>query len=445
MKRSIFWAVLSAGILFLLSGASAGAQDFNKAKLDSVLVSLEKNNKFMGGIALMRDGQLIYAKNTGFSDVAKQTKANENTRYRIGSITKTFTAVLVMKANEEGRLSLDETLDKYFPGIANAAKITIRHLLTHRSGIHNFTNDASYQTWYTAPKTRSELVKTITDAGSDFEPGSKFSYSNSGFVLLSFILEDIYKTSYAHLVQEKIVKPLGLLYTSVGGKINAEANEARSYTFTQGWTLEKETDMSVPMGAGAIVSTPTDLVRFSEALFSGKLVGLTAVEEMKKLKDNVGSGLITFPFYDRTEFGHSGGIDGFSSLFSYDPEKRIAFAMISNGMNYNGNDLTIAALSAAYNKPYQVPLFSSYKATEEELDKLLGNYTSKEIGLKITIAREGTTLFAKIEGQGSRPLAAIDKNKFADDAAGVNVVFQPEQQTFTLSQHGRSFNFSKAL
>lgn len=437
MKR-IFFSVLVA-----LAGFAATAQDINKAKLDSVFTSLEKNNKFMGSIALMRNGQIVYTNAIGYSDVEAKKRPDENTKYRIGSITKTFTATLVMKAIEEGKLKLDDTIDKYFPAIIHANKITIRQLLSHRSGIHNFTNDTSYQAWFTMPKTRHELVAIITAAGSDFEPGTRASYSNSAFVLLSFLLEDIYKKPYAELVEQRIIKPLGLKNTRVGGKIAAESNEAKSYTSEENWKLEKETDMSIPLGAGAIVSTPTDLVKFADALFNNKLVSAASLQEMQKVTDNFGFGLIRFPFYDNTSYGHTGGIDGFTSVFSYDPDHKIGYALISNGSNYNNNEISIAALSAVYNKPYQVPQFVTYKVSAEDLDKYLGTYTSTQLPLKIQITRVGAKLFAVIEGQGTRPLAAVDKDKFEDSAVGAVVVFNAATGTFVLTQRGTSFTFTK--
>ncbi|SKA18774.1 serine hydrolase domain-containing protein [Sediminibacterium ginsengisoli] len=428
-------------VMIALAGLAATAQDFNKAKLDSVFTALETNEKFMGSTAVMRDGKLLYTRAIGLSDREMQKHPDENTRYRIGSITKTFTSVLVLKAKEEGKLNLDDTIDKYFPEVPNAKKITIRHLLSHRSGIHNFTSDPAYETWNTTPKTRAELVKIIGAAGSDFEPGTKAAYSNSGFVLLSFVLEDVYKTPYAKLIREKITTPIGLRNTYVGGKIKPEAGEAKSYKYDGTWKLEKETDMSIPMSAGAIVSTPTDLVHFAEALFSGKLISAASLQEMKTLNEGYGLGLFTFPFYDKTTYGHTGGIDGFTSFLSYDPDNKIAYALISNGSNYNNNNLSIAVLSAAYNKPFEVPRFSAYKVTSEELDQYLGDYASKDIPLKITIAREGSKLIAKVAGQGNKPLDALEKDKFGDELAGVILVFNPKEKSFVMSQGGRSFLF----
>jgi D-alanyl-D-alanine carboxypeptidase len=185
MKKTL----LTTALFVTLSQFGWAQTSFDKAKLDNYFQNLETNNKFMGSIAVSQDGKVIYTKSIGFADVENNQKANENTKYRIGSISKTFTTVMVMKAVEDKKLDLNQTIEKFFPTVPNANKITIKQLLGHRSGIHNFTNDDEYMTWYTQPKTEKEMVEIITKIGSDFEPDSKADYSNSNFVLLTYILE----------------------------------------------------------------------------------------------------------------------------------------------------------------------------------------------------------------------------------------------------------------
>ena len=170
---------------------------------------------------------------------------------------------LVFKAIEDKRLSLQDPLSKWFPQLVNADKITIEDLLRHRSGVFNFTNDSAYLSYNTRKHSREEMVKMIAAYPSDFEPGTKFNYSNSGFVLLTFILEDVFHKSYPELVRRKIIGPLHLKRTDYGGKVNTGDNEALPYEFREQWVLQSETDMSIPLGAGALVSTPADLCRFA--------------------------------------------------------------------------------------------------------------------------------------------------------------------------------------
>ena len=418
------------------------SQDFDKAKLDSYFNALETKDKFMGSVAVSKDGKIIYSKSLGYIDLENKVKANVESKYRIGSITKTFTTVLLLKAVEEKKLELSQTIGKWFPTIKNSDKITLRNLLNHRSGIHNFTDDKEYLTWNTQPKTEKEMVEIIAKGGSDFEPSTKSSYSNSNFVLLTYILEKTFKSSYSKLLAKYITQPIGLTNTYFGGKISTANNESKSYTYLSTWKQEPETDMSVPLGAGGIVSTASDLVKFSDALFAGKLLKSENLDFMKSTIDHYGNGLFQLPFYDKIGYGHTGGIDGFSSIFS-NFENSVSYALVSNGTNFNNNDISIAVLSAVYNKPYDIPDFKSYAVTSEDLDNYLGVYSAKEFPLKITITKDGAMLIAQATGQPSFPLKATDKDIFKFDQAGIVLEFNPTAKTMILKQGGGHYTLMR--
>lgn len=424
-----------------LFSLSAFAQTLDKQKLDQYFDALAQSNKFMGSVAIARNGEIVYSRAIGYADVAAKIKPDVNTKYRIGSISKTFTSALIFKAIEENKLSLGDKLSKFYPQIKNADKISIGNLLNHRSGIHNFTDDLIYLSWNTQRKSESEMLSVITAGGSDFEPDSKAEYSNSNYVLLSYILQKTYKKTYAKILSEKIIIPLGLKNTYAGDKINPSKNESNSYKFSTDWVKETETDMSVPMGAGAVVSTPGDLTRFANALFNGKIVSAKSVEIMKTLKDDYGYGLFQMPFNDKQSYGHTGGIDGFSSVFGYFQDEKVGFALCSNGSNYNNNNISIVLLSAAFNKPYEIPSFTSFAVSESDLTPYLGVYGSKEIPLKITITKNGSILMAQATGQSSFPLEATEKNKFKFDQAGVVLEFVPSENKMILKQGGGVFTF----
>lgn len=188
MYKTLFTSALLSVSSVLLS------QSFNKEKLDTYFSTLEKNNKFSGSVAITQDNKLIYTRSVGYSDIENKILNSDKTKYRIGSISKTFTAVLILKNFEEGKLKPDDKLSLFFPQIKNADQITISQLLQHRSGIHNITDDSSYMDYYQEPQSEAKLVDIITKAGSDFQPDSKYSYSNSGYILLTYILEKVNKT-----------------------------------------------------------------------------------------------------------------------------------------------------------------------------------------------------------------------------------------------------------
>ena len=243
-------------LLFLTIGSIGFSQTFDKVQLDGYFNALEKNNQFMGSVAVSKNGENLYTRSIGYANFKNNLKATKNSKYRIGSISKSFTAVLILKAVEEQKIALHQPIDTWFPTITNAKKITVKQLLNHRSGLYNFTNNKDYLTWNSQPKTEREMIDIIAKGGSNFEPDSKAAYSNSNFVLLSYILEKTFSKSYSDLVQQYIVNPIGLENTYVFGDIHPNNNECTSYRFRGTWKVEKETDYTIPLGAGAITSTP---------------------------------------------------------------------------------------------------------------------------------------------------------------------------------------------
>lgn len=430
-------------IALLLSVWSAPfAQELDKQKLDQYFDTLAAHDKFMGSVAVSQNGKIVYTRSIGLADVETKKQPDAETKYRIGSISKTFTSVLVFKAVEEKKLTLAQTINKYYPTIKNADKITIAHLLNHRSGIHSFTNDSAYWQYYTLPKTEIELIEIISKGGSDFNPDAKAEYSNSNYLILSFILQKVYKKDYAKILTEKIIRPVGLTQTYYGGKINLTKNECNSYQYKSSWVKEKETDMSIPVGAGSILSTPSDLTRFAEALFNAKIISQQSLATMMTIRDNYGYGLFQIPFYEKKGYGHNGGIDGFSSVFSYFPNEKVTYALTSNGTNFDNNSISIAVLSAVFNKPYELPEFNAaYMVKAEELDQYVGVYASAQIPLKITISKADNTLMAQATGQPSFALEASAKDIFKFDRAGVVLEFNPAEKQMTLKQGGGSFLF----
>ncbi len=404
-------------------------------------MALEEHDRFFGSVAVSRAGEIIYSKAIGYADIATNISNTSETKFRIGSITKTFTATLIMKAVEMGEISLDDTIEKYFPSVQNANKITVRHLLNHRSGINNFT-DRSFFSWHNKPITPSALLDTIVNKGIGFEPDAKYAYSNSNYVLLTFVLENIFEKSYAQILEQHIVKPLGLENTSYGGVINPTQNEARSYRMKTEWALTAEEDMSIPLGAGGIISTPTDLCHFAAALFNGKLVTPNSLEQMRPVGDaSYGFGLEGVPIDGRNGLGHPGAIDAFNSTFAYFEESDLSFAISCNGSNYGSHDVAIAVLSEVFGKPYELPSFEFVELSSEVLDQYLGTYESPELPMDMTINKEENTLFLEVPGQTASPLTAEGNHKFSIMKYGVKIKFIPSEKKMNFEQSGMAFEF----
>lgn len=432
-RRIVLSGIILLSVFILASFNNLYGQTFDKARLDSLLEYLYGKNKFMGTVTLLHDGERVYNKSFGYADSEKGIKSTTDTRYRIGSISKTFTAVMFFQFMEEGKISLDTKLSEYFPDVPNAEKITMDLLLSHRSGIHNFTNtiDTSF---YLYPKTKQEMVDMIKSHKSEFEPDSKSEYSNANFVLLGYILEKITGKEYADMLQERICKKAGLKNTYYGKPANLKDNECYSYTLINDkWVREKETDMSIPHGAGALVSTPNDLTQYIEALFSGKLISKNSLDEMIKVKEKYGRGSFPMNFYERKGYGHTGGIDGFVSALTYYPDDKLAVSHCCNGMNY-GNELLVGVLSVYFGKEYEFPSFNFAEVNPDVLKKYEGVFSTESFPLKLTIKVVDGKLTAQATGQSSFQLDAENERVFRFDAAKIKITFSEDGNELTIKQ-----------
>ena len=286
-------------------------------------------------------------------------------------------------------------------------------------------------------------MRSSLKARVDFQPNEKFSYSNSNYVVLGYIIEKVSKQSYPKYLSNRITSKIGLSNTYVGTKTDTKKNESFSYRFLNSWEQAPETDMSIPAGAGSIVSTPADLTKFIESLFSLKLVSNSSLLQMKTITDGYGMGMFQIPFHTKSAYGHNGGIDGFASTLAYFPEDSLAVAYCTNGQVYPMNNILIGVLSIYFNKPYSIPTFYPPPLKTEDLDKYLGVYSSTQIPLKITITKNTTTLISQATGQSSFPLEATEKDKFKFDPAGIIMEFNPDKNEMTLKQGGETVLFTK--
>lgn len=430
---SLFFSVLSF---------TAYSQNSFKARLDSLFVGLDTNQKLMGSIALYKNGKVLYATAIGYKHItgAKKTPSGINTKYRIGSVSKMFTASMIFQLVDEKKLALDTKLSAFFPKMVNAEKITVAQLLNHHSGIHNFTDDPVYTTYYTKTKTQAEMLAVLYQLKADFEPGTKGQYSNTNYLLLGYIIEKVTGNSYANELKTRITKKLKLENTYFGGPADVKKDEALSYrNDSNGWLEEPQTDMSVPHGAGAIVSTPVDLTKFVSALFQGRLFSDSLLVKMKALEDDYGMGCFESPFYEKKSMGHTGSIDAFVSTLNYFGEDSLAISFTCNGLNYEMNDVLIGVLSIVYGYPYQLPSFKTFNLKNTPLANYEGVYAAPGFPLKIIIKEKEGKLTAQATDQSAFTLEAKSDTHFVFDAANIEIVF-------TIGTGGviNTFNFSQS-
>lgn len=455
MTRTLFLPSLVT-ILILLSltmMASAYSQNLNPqhSKLDTYLNTLNDNGKVMTAVYVSQYGKTLYEFYAGKASIEANVAISANTRFRIGSITKIFTSVLVMQLIEEGKLSLDTTLDTYYPDIPNAKRITIKHLLSHRSGIASFTDAPDFLGYMTKPQSRKQMEQRVGSTASLFKPGSKHQYSNSNYLLLGFIIETLYQKPYAEVISEKIATPLGLVNTYFGDSIEIEENEASSYRYADKWKRQPDSHMSVPHAAGAIVSSAKETNQFLSALFAGKLVSDTSLTAMKELEDGYGLGMFAAPFYGQAFMGHNGRIDGFVSATGHNEADGVTVTVLSNGVNYNFNDVLVAVLSSIYKRDFDIPDFSAkpVELSTQVKNKVVGSFSSDQLPLDISFRIEGKQLMTQATGQGAFPVTPYSDTEFRFDPAGIVIHFDPASlvdgklNAFTLNQGGGKFQYKR--
>jgi D-alanyl-D-alanine carboxypeptidase len=423
MKIRILFAISLTLALF----TAAHAQTLDKAKLDQFFDRLAEKNKAMGSLTIAKDGNVLYTRAIGYSQIngTEKKPLTAANRFRIASITKMFTAAMILQLVEEGKLKLTDTLDKFSPQIPNAKKITIVQILSHRSGIPNVRRDQNSQgNVNTTPITKDEILALIAKATPDFEPDSKQSYSNSGYFLLGLIIEKLTGKPYEEALKERITSKIGLkdTYTATGS-IDVNKNESLTYLNVGGdWKQVPETHPSILFGGGAIVSTPNDLAKFIQALFDGKIVSKEYLDQMKTIRDGdgLGLGMEPFTFAGKTFYGHAGGGDNYGAWLAYLPEEKLAVAYTTNAKVYPVVNIVRGVVDIYYNKPFTIPALESIAVSPEVLDKYVGVYSSPEAPVKWTITRDGGTLFFQPPGaQSAVPLEATAEDKFQIEGAAV--------------------------
>lgn len=315
---------------------------------------------------------------------------------------------MIFQLIEEGKLRLDDHLDKFFPQIPNAKKITISHILSHRSGIPDMVVEEG---WRAQHRTRDEVIKAIVKGNPNFEPDSQHSYSNTGYVVLGYILEKLEGKPYKEILEQRIISKLGLKNTYMGdGDTNPDNNESLAYNYFGQWKEAREINLSIPAGAGAILSTPEDMVIFIQSLFDLKLISENSLEQMKTMRDGEGMGMEQFSFAGKTLYGHTGGSNVSGAWLAYEPSEKLAMAYTTNAKPFKVSNIMDAVFDIYYNIPYEIPTFEALEVSPEILDQYAGVYVSSTTSKKMTIVRNGSTIAIE---NGSTPIpleaTAIDE------------------------------------
>jgi len=371
-------------------------------KLDQYINSANAVNKFNGAALIAQNGRILLEKGYGLQNVSEHLNNDTNTLFQIGSITKSFTAIVILKLQEEGKLSVYDKLNKFFPDFPKGDKITIYHLLTHTSGIHNYTDiigeEDSAIVCY--PVTKERVLKTFENKGLLFKPGKKFDYSNSGYFLLGMIIEKITGKQYETVVREIIFDPLQMTHSGFDYNKIKEINKSQGYIMLNKDSLRtnRAVDSTVYYSAGGMYSTVTDLYRWLRAIANHQLLNDSSWQQaFTPFKNKYGLGFFIDSLYGKSYIRHSGGLLGFTSDFIYYPNEDVTIILLNNVGNYGSSLFPVAAgvASIVFGLPYtnwKQPV--ALDIEEATLKSYVGTYAFKE-DHKLIVTFENGKLFIR--------------------------------------------------
>jgi CubicO group peptidase (beta-lactamase class C family) len=324
---------VAAGLCCVLFLARAIATEVHAEKMDQIVQSYVDARQFMGVVLVARGDDILFGNAYGSANLEWKTPNTTTTKFRIGSITKQFTAASVLLLEERGKLALDEPVRTYYPDAPAAWKdVTLFHLLTHTSGIPNYDKAMDYPAVRKAGATPEQLVRHLLDDALEFAPGTAMRYSNSGYALLGYIIEKTSGVSYAQFVERNLLAPLGMKDSGYDSASTLIERRAAGHEFTAGGPVNASfVDMSVPYAAGALYSTTEDLLRWERALFGGRVLSPPSMKKMlSPTPHGYALGLIVRRQFGRELIEHGGNIAGFSSQMNFYPESQVTIIVLSN-------------------------------------------------------------------------------------------------------------------
>src|SRR6185503_14841310 len=360
--------LLLTSVLAVFLQQTALAQD-HAAKIQEVLAVAHKYRQFNGAVLVAENGKVVYKGAFGMANMEWNIPNAPDTKFRLGSITKQFTATVILQLVEQGKIKLDGKLSDYLPEYRKDVgdKVTIHHLLTHTSGIPSYTSQPGFaENVSRNPYKVDEFVKKYASGNLEFEPGSKFLYNNSGYFLLGAIIEHVTGKPYEQVLKQNIFDPLGMKNTGYDHHNTIIAKRATGYIKTpDGYTNALYLDMSIPYAAGSLYSTVEDLYLWDQALYTDKVLSAQSKELMYK------------PFLDDYAYGwviqkasfkqngndvqiitHGGGINGFTTTIVRFPQEQNLIVMLDNTGTGYLNRLSDSIAKIIYNQPYDQPKMS---------------------------------------------------------------------------------------
>lgn len=417
-------------------------------QMDQLLSKTFKADGPGAAVLMVRDGKVIFRKAYGMGNIEQNIALTPDMVFRIGSMTKQFTAAAIMKLVESGKLNLNDPLTKFIPDYpVQGYVITVEHLLTHTSGIMNYTAMPILRKIFKQDMTVDEVIDIFKDEPMDFAPGERFRYNNSGYILLGKIIEEVSGKAYEDFIQDEIFIPLGMENSYYGSFTKIISGRVMGYSAPRNKPLENAgyISMRLPYAGGSLLSTVDDLRKWNDALFAGKVVSEASLKKMTtpfELPDGKGNdygyGLMMNELNGHAVIGHGGGIPGFSTKMQVMVEEDL-FGVIL--VNYSSSPVSPTSL---LNQLFAMALGEKIPAPEkvtvsaEIMKKYAGEYTVKWIGKSFRIVYKKDRLYAYI-GRKSE-LAASSETEFFEVKGSTRLSFELDDKgdvaLVTISREG---------
>lgn len=339
-------------------------------KIDALLNQYFKFQEFNGSALVAEEGKIIYKKGFGMANMEWNIPNSPDTKFRLGSVTKQFTAMLIMQLVEDGKLKLHIPITTYIPDYPKdqGEKITIHHLLTHTSGIPNYTDQPSFISIMRNPITPIDLIKTFWNLPLEFEPGAKFKYSNSGYIVLGYIIEKVTGKTYEEMLKEMIFEPLGMKNSGYDHTADIIPKRASGYNkIGTEYFNSQYLDMSVPYSAGSLYSTVEDMYLWDQALYTNKLLSEKYLEKIftpyskPPFADGYGYGWgLSKKYFDSLKdtlniVTHGGTINGFNSIILRITNSKDLIVLLNNTGVTKLNEMSDKIIDILYDQPYEMP------------------------------------------------------------------------------------------
>lgn len=416
-------------IITTILSVAAFAQS-KEEKLNKLLEAYSNINKLNGSVLITQNDKILVNRGYGFRNISEKLPNDIHTVFQVGSVTKQFTAAIILRLEEMKKLQVIDKLSKYFPGFPKGNIITIENLLNHTSGIFNYTDDRVFmQTQAMTPVTQEVMLASFKNKPLKFTPGSNWDYSNSNYILLGYIIEKITQKPYEQVVQEMIFKPLKM--TSSGFNFNElkSINKAKGYQVYSNEDSKEsfEFDPSVSYAAGAMFTTTGDLYKWHKGMSLNKIISKASYDKATMPnKFNYGYGNYILNINGKKVLAHGGLTFGYSAYLGRNNQDGISIVILNNIVNTSLNDIAKNILNILYDKPYQLPeVIKEVTLSQETLNRYLGTYQI-DPQVTVVISVENGHLFGQATGQNRVSLTAQKEGYFFIKGADVQIEFKKD-------------------